>query len=149
MNAVLGGLGAALCFAVSTLCSSRTSRMIGPWSALAWVALVGLAIAGPAAALGGVPANLDASSVGWLAVSGLGNVGGLLLAYAGLRTGKVGIVAPIVSTEGAVAAVIALIAGERVLFASAVTLLVIVAGVLLAGLAPGVPEAGTPPRRSA
>src|SRR3954447_24706091 len=114
MTAVLGGLGAAICFSVATLCSSRTSRMIGPGSALAWVALVGLAIVGPFVLLNEVPAALDAGAVGWLAVSGAGNAAGLLLAYTGLRAGKVGVVAPIVSTEGAVAAVIALAAGEQV-----------------------------------
>src|SRR4051795_12371952 len=135
MAAVLGGLGAAICFAVATLCSSRTSWMIGPASVLAWVALVGLAIVGPFVLVGGRPAGLDATTVGWLAISGLGNVAGLLFAYTGLRSGKVGIVAPIVSTEGAVAALIALAAGERITLPIAVTLVVIAAGVLLAALA--------------
>lgn len=135
MTAVLGGLGAAICFSVATLCSSRTSRMIGPASVLAWVALVGLAIVGPFVLLNDVPAGLDAGAVGWLAVSGLGNAVGLLLAYSALRTGKVGIVAPIVSTEGALAAVIALAAGERVTVPVAVTLVLIAACVLVAALA--------------
>ncbi|MFL5840013.1 MAG: EamA family transporter [Thermoleophilaceae bacterium] len=135
MTAVLGGLGAAICFAVATLCSSRTSRMIGPGSVLAWVALVGLAVVGPFVLLGGVPGALDAKAVGWLALSGIGNAAGLLFAYTGLRSGKVGIVAPIVSTEGAVAALIALAAGERITLPIAVTLVLIAAGVLLAALA--------------
>jgi drug/metabolite transporter (DMT)-like permease len=141
MAAVLGGLGAAICFAVATLCSSRTSRMIGPASVLAWVALVGLAIVGPFVLVGGSPAGLDAGAVGWLAVSGLGNAAGLLLAYTGLRSGKVGIVAPIVSTEGAVAAVIALAGGERITLPVVVSLVVIVGSVLLAALT--APEAIT------
>lgn len=135
MTAVLGGLGAAICFAVATLCSSRTSRMIGPGSVLAWVALVGLAVVGPFVLLGGVPGALDAKAVGWLALSGIGNAAGLLFAYTGLRSGKVGVVAPIVSTEGAVAALIALAAGERITLPIAVTLVLIAAGVLLAALA--------------
>ena len=141
MAAVLGGLGAAICFAVATLCSSRTSRMIGPASVLAWVALVGLAIVGPFVLVGGRPAGLDATTVGWLAISGLGNAAGLLFAYTGLRSGKVGIVAPIVSTEGAVAAVIALAAGERITLPVVVSLVLIVASVLLAALT--APEAIT------
>jgi drug/metabolite transporter (DMT)-like permease len=135
MTAVLGGLGAAICFSVATLCSSRTSRMIGPASVLAWVALVGLAIVGPFVLLNSVPDGLDAGAVAWLAVSGIGNAAGLLLAYSGLRAGKVGIVAPIVSTEGAVAAVIALAAGERITVPVAVTLALIAACVLVAALA--------------
>ena len=37
---------------------------------------------------------------------------GLLLSYHALRIGQVGLVAPLVSTEGAIAAVIAMFAGE-------------------------------------
>jgi drug/metabolite transporter (DMT)-like permease len=135
MSAVLGGLGAAACFAASTLCSSRTSRMIGPASALGWVALVGLAVAAPAVLFSGVPRQVDGATLAWLALSGTGNAGGLLLSYAGLRRGMVGIVAPIVSTEGAVAAVIAVGSGERLRLAAEATLLAIAAGVALVAVA--------------
>src|SRR4051794_35064664 len=42
--AIVGGLGAALCWAIATLASSRSSRMIGAFSVLAWVMVVGLAV---------------------------------------------------------------------------------------------------------
>src|SRR4026208_2408246 len=48
-----------------------------------------------------------------LPVAGLGNIAGLPLVSTALREGKVGIVGPIVSTEGAIAAVLAVLAGER------------------------------------
>ena len=49
MVAILGGLGAALSWAIATLASSRSSRMIGPISVLGWVMAVGwLAAIGPA-----------------------------------------------------------------------------------------------------
>ena len=76
--------------------------MLGVTLVLAWVMLTGFLISLPWAAFAGVPAGLGAGSLGWLAMSGLGNVLGLLLAYAALRIGKVGIVAPIMSTEGAI-----------------------------------------------
>ena len=41
MTAILGGVGAAFCWAGATLCSSRSSREIGASSVLAWVMLVG------------------------------------------------------------------------------------------------------------
>lgn len=41
MVAILGGLGAALSWAIATLASSRSSRMIGPISVLGWVMAVG------------------------------------------------------------------------------------------------------------
>jgi drug/metabolite transporter (DMT)-like permease len=135
MLAIVGGLGAALVFATVTLCNSRSSRMIGPSQLLAWVMVIGLAIVAPLVVLEGVPDDLDAESGAWLAVAGIGNVLGLLLAYAALRVGKVGIVAPVIATQGAVAAVLAVIAGESIGAGAAVTLAVIAVGVVLAGLA--------------
>jgi drug/metabolite transporter (DMT)-like permease len=130
--AILGGLGAAAVFATATLCSSRSTRMIGAGPVLAWVMILGFLIVVPWAAAEGVPDDLDAGSAGWLSVAGLGNVVGLLLAYSALRRGKVGIVAPIVSTEGAIAAVISVIAGEEIKEGVGVTLGVIALGILLA-----------------
>ena len=85
MQAIAGGLGAALVFATVTLCNSRSSRMIGPGPLLAWVMVIGLAITGPGVILEGVPDNLDAEAGAWLTVAGVGNVVGLLFAYAALR----------------------------------------------------------------
>jgi len=132
MIAIVGGLGAAVAFATATLSSSRATKLIGPRSLVSGVMLVGLAITLPAAAAKGIPAQLDRGAWGWLAVSGVGNVAGLLSAYAALRTGKVGVVAPIVSTEGAIAAVISVVAGESIAPGAGVTLAVIAGGILLA-----------------
>ena len=59
MIAIVGGLGAALSRAIATLSSSRSSRMIGPFSVISWVMTVGLvpsivpgALARPIAPLG-------------------------------------------------------------------------------------------------
>ena len=136
MQAIAGGLGAALVFATVTLCNSRSSRMIGAGPLLAWVMLIGLAITGPAVVLEGVPDGLDGESTTWLAVAGVGNVVGLLLAYAALRSGKVGVVAPLVSTQGAIAAVIAVIAGESISPGAGIALGAIACGVFLAGVGP-------------
>lgn len=131
MIAILGGLGGALAWAGSTLCSSRSARLIGSPSVLAWVMIVGLAVIAVPAGLGGRPSGLHGGIWGWLAVSGAGNVVGLLLTYAALRLGKVGIVAPISSTEGAIAAVIAVATGEHLATVAALMLVVVVAGVVL------------------
>jgi drug/metabolite transporter (DMT)-like permease len=134
--AILGGLGAALAWATTILAASRASRLIDSWSLLASVMTVGLLIATPAAAAAGVP-TFHARSVVWLALSGVGNVVGLLLTYSALRIGKVGIVGPIASTEGAVAAVISVVAGERLAPGSGVTLAAIAVGLALAASSPG------------
>lgn len=132
MVAVLGGLGAALAWAVTTLCYSRSSRMLAPASVLGLVMLVGLVITAPAAVVEGVPESLDREAIGLLALAGIGNVVGLLLVVTALGLGKVGVVAPIVSTEGAIAALIAVAAGESVSAGAGVMLALIVVGIVLA-----------------
>jgi len=132
--AILGGVGAAVAWAVSVLCSSRSSRLIDPMAVVAWVMLVGLVITAPLAAAAGVPARLHGSLLVWLIVAGAGNVVGLIINYYALRIGQVSLVAPIVSTEGAIAAVIAVIAGASLAVSVAVALLVIVVGVALASV---------------
>jgi len=46
--AVLGGLGAALCWATGTVSAARASRLVGARSVLNWVMIVGFV--GPARA---------------------------------------------------------------------------------------------------
>ena len=135
MLAILGGLGAATMWTVTTICSSRSSRVIGVGSTLAWVMLVGLAITFPFVIASGVPADLDGAAVGRLVVAGGGNVLGLLLEYRAFRLGKVGVVSSIASTEGAIAALIAVAVGESISPGAGVTLAAIAAGVCLAALA--------------
>ena len=130
--AILGGIGAALAWTATTLGASRATRHIDSWSLLATVMTIGLVISVPAAAVAGTPSGLDRSSVGWLVAAGCANVAGLLLTYRALAIGKVGVVAPITSTEGGVAAVLAVLAGERLGGTTAAALVVIGIGVALA-----------------
>jgi drug/metabolite transporter (DMT)-like permease len=99
--------------------------------------LTGLVVVAPLAAAGGVPESLGERELGWLALAGLGNVAGLLFNYAALRVGKVSIVGPISSTEGAIAAVLAIVAGEAIGPGVGLTLGLIALGVVLAGISPG------------
>ncbi len=133
MIAILGGLGAAVMWATSTLSTSRSSKLVPPASVLACVMLVGTVVTAPIALASGVPQSLG-GQLGWLAVSGLANLSGLFLAYTSLRTGKVGVVAPITSAQGGFAAIIAVFAGERIAAGSGVMLGVIAVGVALASL---------------
>lgn len=146
MLAILGGLGAAVVFATVTLCNSRSSRMIGPTHLLAWVMLIGFVVTAPLVVIEGTPSGIDAEAVAWMAVAGIGNVIGLLLAYRALRIGKVGIVAPLISTQGAIAAIIAVVAGEQLSAGAGATLAVIAIGVFLAGVARDPADAEHDPR---
>lgn len=133
MVAVLGGLGAAFAWATTTICAARATRLIPGPSVLAWVMLTGLVVTLPWAALQGRP-DVDTTAATWLLIAGVGNCAGLLLAYAGLRVGKVGVVAPILSTEGAIAALFAVIAGEHLAPGMGIALAVIATGTALAGV---------------
>jgi uncharacterized membrane protein len=133
--AVLGGLGAALWWATGTLSAARASRLVGARSVLCWVMIVGFVLTLPFAVASGLP-DVSGHELGWMAVSGCGNVAGLLLAYEAMRRGKVSIVAPISSTEGAIAAVLAVLTGEALGVGSAVLLAAIAIGVVLASLTP-------------
>jgi drug/metabolite transporter (DMT)-like permease len=140
--AIVGGLGAAFCWATATVASSRSSRMIGAVSVLAWVMIVGLVVSiGPAAAAAPVPL----STLEWveLVLEGLSYTSGLLLVYRALSIGRVSIVAPIVATEGALAAVISIVLGEPLNVTTAVVLGGIAIGVVLASVERSVdPEQG-------
>ena len=84
--------------------------------------------------------TLTPSTTVWMLFSGIGNVVGLLFVYRGLRIGKVGVIAALASTEGAIAAVISVVAGERMTIPVALTLCVIVVGIAVVALASGEPE---------
>ncbi|MBA2721086.1 MAG: EamA family transporter [Chloroflexi bacterium] len=132
MLAIIGGFGAALCWAASSIAAARSARLIGSWATVGWVMLIGVVIAVPATIVGGAGANLTQDALTLLAISGAGNIVGLLLAYTAFKAGKVAVIAPIISTEGAMAAVISIALGEQVGIAAAVVLTAIAIGVILA-----------------
>ena len=137
MIAILGGLGAAILWAAANLASARSSQIIGASSTLAWMPLVGLVVLVPAAALSGPVPPITPARAFWLSCSGLGGVIGLLFLYRGRRSGKVGAVLALASTEGAAAAVVAVILGERLTIPVAVMLGVIAVGIAVVAMATG------------
>ena len=130
--AILGGLGAAFCWATSSMASARAARVLGSWATLGWVMLIGTAMAIPATIVAGGGATFDETAIVLLVVSGISNVIGLLLAYTAFQRGQVAIVAPILSTEGATAAVIAVLFGEQIAIAAALVLTLVAVGIVLA-----------------
>lgn len=135
MISIVFGLLTACMFAGSALISSRTVKVIGAPSTLAWAMLVGLLVISPWVIADGVPAELG-PNMEWMALAGFGNVLGILVAGQALRVGKVGVVAPILATEGAIAAVFAAVMGESIAPVVAFLLMVIVAGIVLSAVAP-------------
>jgi drug/metabolite transporter (DMT)-like permease len=156
MIAVVGGLVAAAFFTAALLGSARSSRMIGAPSTLGGVMLVSSALAIPVALLTIDETFPPASAIPFLAIAGLGNVFGLLFEYIGLRSGKVGLVGSLAAAEGAVAAVLSVLAGEFLEPVQAAGVGLVAIGVMFAALArdpapgPGaVPAAGAGSSRRA
>lgn len=137
MIAILGGLGAAVMWATGGLASARSSRIIGASSTVAWMMLVGLAVTAPLVPFSGPVPAIAPTLACWLVASGLGSVIGLSLLYRGLRMGKVGAVLALASTEGAIAAVIAVIAGERLTIPVVLVLGIMAIGIATVALATG------------
>jgi drug/metabolite transporter (DMT)-like permease len=137
MTAALGGLGAALVWSLGNMFAARAAHALGPLVTLAWVMLVGLVVLGVTLAVGGSAPALAGGTVAWLALAGAGNAAGLLLLYRALRIGQMGVVMPLVSTEGGLTALIAVIAGQSIGAVAALAMVGIVAGVAM-----------TSPRRS-
>lgn len=144
MAAVLGGLGAALIWSVGTVFASQAARILGPALTLAWVMLTGLVLLAVVLPASAAP-HLSGIAILWLVLGGAGNVAGLLLLYRSLDAGRMGVVMPIVSTEGGIAALIAVLAGQSVSALRGVALVVTVLGVVMTAVTRRSPE----PRQAA
>lgn len=134
--AILGGLGAAVLFAASSILSARAGRSIGSASSVAWVTVIGLIVALPLVATSGPVPDIPSSVYPYLAASGIASVVGLVFIYRAIQIGKIGIATAIASTEGAVAATLSVLGGEAISPASAVTLVLIAAGIAAVALVP-------------
>jgi drug/metabolite transporter (DMT)-like permease len=130
--AIVGGLATAVLWASTLLGSARSARLIGSWSTLGWVMLVGLVVSIPLVVVTSPPVTLTQEQLIYLTVAGLANSIGLLLVYTALQRGKVGVVGPIVSTEGAIGATLAVMAGDAISGPTLALLALIAAGVSLA-----------------
>ena len=131
MTAIIAGVAVAIIWTISTLSSARATRLVGPPSTLAGVTMVGMVACMPLLILAPPGPSNAVDYLPWLLVGGGANILGLLLNYSALTRGKVSIVAPIAATEGAIAATIAIIAGEPVTIALVVALSIVAIGVVL------------------
>lgn len=131
MAAVFWGLLAAVLWAASSLGFARAARNLSAGSVVAWTMLVGLVVdlAAIAATRTAAPTGLDTWA--WLWAAGVANVIGIGSFVAAVKVGRVGVLAPIASTEGAVAALLAVLAGERLGVLSVGLLALIVGGVVV------------------
>jgi drug/metabolite transporter (DMT)-like permease len=141
---ILFGLVTAALWASTLLGSSRSARLIGSWSTLGWVMLIGLTISIPVMLLTSPAIAFSDSELFHLIVAGIANSAGLLFVYTALQRGKVAVVGPIVSTEGAIGATLAILNGDPVTAVGMAVLALIVVGVVLAAIERQVPVAPAP-----
>jgi drug/metabolite transporter (DMT)-like permease len=137
MIAVVGGLGAAVAWALATLAAARASRVLGPWSTTALVVFIGLIATLPLVALEAPSEPIAREDLMWLTVAGLGYTIGMIFNYTALTGGKVPVTAPIVSTEGSIAAALAVLSGEAASPLLGVMLVLIAVGVFVVAMQPG------------
>jgi len=106
---------------------------MGALPTLGWVMIAGLLLLAIPLLAGNEPHHTSREAWVWMLIAGAGNVIGLYFAYQAFRKGVLSLVAPVVATEGAVAAAIAVAAGAAVSAKVALGLVLVVAGTLLAG----------------
>jgi drug/metabolite transporter (DMT)-like permease len=129
--AILGGLGAAVCWAITSVFAQRASRLVGELSTFAWAAVIGFCIAAVPAAVALSSSPPGTATLVRLGLSGVLNVVGLTAQFGALRRGSVSVVVPIASAEGAIAALIAAIAGSHLRPGGWVGLAALLLGVLI------------------
>jgi drug/metabolite transporter (DMT)-like permease len=137
MIAVVAGLITAFAWALATIAAARASRVLGPWSTTALVVFVGLLATLPLLVIETIDEPVATADIAWLALGGLGYAVGMVLSYAALSGGKVPVTAPIVSTEGAIAASIAVLSGEAATPLLGAMLLLIAGGIFMVAMQPG------------
>ncbi len=135
MTSLFAGLGTALFFAVGMIAAARASRTLPATHVVALSAALATMIVLPLAFAQGVP-ELQPTQILLMLMSGVGNIFGFLCVYTALKHGKVGLVAPIVATEGGIAAVLASLLGKSVDPIIAFVLLLIVIGIVIGARSP-------------
>jgi drug/metabolite transporter (DMT)-like permease len=131
MLSIVAGFITAVIFAVGMIAAARASRSIGAVQVVAVSSSIGLVIVVPWCLISGIP-TLDGGQLALMVLAGIVNVLGFRCTYAALRFGKVGLVAPIVAAEGAVAAIISAFLGQSIAPLVAFLLVVITGGIVIA-----------------
>jgi DME family drug/metabolite transporter len=129
--AILGGLGAAVCWTVTGVFAQRASRAIGELSTFAWATVGSFCIVVAPATIAILTSTPRVATIVALVLSGVLNVVGLTAQFGALRRGPVSVVVPISSAEGAIAAVIAAASGSSLRPAGYYALGALLVGVLI------------------
>jgi drug/metabolite transporter (DMT)-like permease len=127
------GLLAALLWGVPDVPLAVAIRRVGELPVLVWSLLIGVLATLPLVVATGAP-HLTTRGLGLAIVAAAVTVPAYLAAFTAFQTCPVSVVTPILSCEGAAAAVIAVIFGERLDTTLALSLALAVLGVVLVGI---------------
>lgn len=133
---ILLGLLAALCWGLPDVPLAVAVRRVGELPVLVGSLLIGTIAVVPIVLLSGAP-ELTSRGLALAALTGALTVAAYLTAFTAYQTCPVSVVTPILSCEGAVAAVIAVAAGEHISWALGALLATAVLGVILVGAGGG------------
>jgi drug/metabolite transporter (DMT)-like permease len=111
VTAILGGLGAALCWTVTSFFGQRAGRALGPLNTFAWGSILAASIIVIPAVITTVGSPLSSIVIVDLIAAGTLNVFGLIAQFSALSRDNISVVVPISSAEGAVAALLAVVTG--------------------------------------
>ena len=141
---VLLGLTAAGCWGVPDVWLAQATRSVGPFPVVFGAVLIGVVAIAPAALFVDLPHWTTRGVLLALLVGALTAIG-YQAGFTAFKHGAVSIVAPIISCEGAVAAAIAIGAGEKLRASVLGLLAVAVVGVVLAAMGEGGGKSGALP----
>ena len=136
MLTILVGLSSALSYATSDLFSQRVTRAARALTQVAWVLITGALIVVPVALLvDGLPAG-DAQwrAAGAAALAGVAYFGAFLCLLRALHSGDLGLVSALNALQGAYAAVVFVLLGQRLTPLLGVALLLCAAGGVVASV---------------
>lgn len=146
MIGVGGGLLAALAWGVAAVFGAKASRSVGPLVAFAYSNVIAFGII---LALAFASAGLPTGTVtdwAWTGLVGLGIVLAFPLTFTALTIGRIGIVAAVIATDGAIAAIVAVLTGEELERLATAGLVLAVIGVVLSVLQPAPARSSGPSR---
>jgi len=144
MLTILLGLGAAICWGAPDVWLAQATRHLGALPVVFGSILIGLVLLLPGA-LFVDPPHWTARGVGLAVLVGIITAVAYGVGFTAFKFGAVAVVAPIIACEGAVAAVIAIAAGESVTLVAAVFLPLAVLGVVFAAMGRGGGRAAVAP----
>lgn len=146
MTGIAGGLATALAWGVAAIFAAYASRGVGPLVTFAYSNLIAFALVLVVAlASSGLP-SAPASDWAWAALVGLGITAAFPLTFTALTLGRIGVVSAVIATDGAIAAVVAILTGEELAAAAGAGIAMVAGGVLLSVLQPAPGSSAGPSR---